>query len=211
MPLFLIRHGESEGNALRVVQGQGGDYALTVVGKGQAQSVGKLLATLPVISFFCSPLRRARETAELIVDSLAESISEASLNNSITFDKRLMEYDFGDLTGTPFKDLPEDYMDFWRDIRPEPLGSEGSNKFRERVNAAITKYLKIVREADPSSICVAVTHGGVIDAICSSVVGLPAEKFGVFRTNNCAITELDEVRGQIVITRHNDSCHLKGE
>ena len=209
MPLFLIRHGESEGNALRVVQGQGGNYALTVVGRGQAQSVGTLLATLPVVSLFCSPLRRARETAELIIGSLTETISEASSKSSIAFDKRLMEYDFGDLTGTPFKDLPEDYMDFWRDIRPEPPGAEGSNKFRERVNAATTEYLEIVKKADPGSICVAVTHGGVIDAICSSVMGLPAEKFGVFRTSNCAITELDEVRGQIAITRHNDSCHLK--
>ena len=211
MPLLLIRHGESEGNALRVVQGQGGDYALTVVGRKQAQSVGKLLATLPVISLVCSPLRRARETAELIFVSLAETIFEASSNGFITFDKRLMEYDFGDLTGTPFKDLPEDYMDFWCDIRPEPPGAEGSKKFRERVNAATTEYLKIVKEADPGSICVVVTHGGVIDAICSSVMGLSTEKFGVFRTSNCAVTELDEVRGQIAITRHNDSCHLTSD
>ena len=209
MPLFLIRHGESEGNALRVVQGQGGDYALTARGREQAQSVGKLLDSLPVISLFASPLRRARETAELIVASLTKSISEDSSNSFLSFDRRLMEYDFGEMTGTPFKDLPEDYMDFWRDIRPEPPGAEGSDKFRERVDAATTEYLRIVREAGPDSICVAVTHGGVIDAICSSVMGLPAEKFGVFRTSNCAVTELDELRGQITITRHNDSCHLK--
>ena len=86
MPLFLIRHGESEGNALRVVQGQGGDYALTARGREQAQSVGKLLDSLPVISIFSSPLRRARETAELIVASLTESISEASSNNLISFE-----------------------------------------------------------------------------------------------------------------------------
>tara|TARA_B100000029_G_scaffold512996_2_gene611197 strand:+ start:284 stop:919 length:636 start_codon:yes stop_codon:yes gene_type:complete len=209
MPLFLIRHGESEGNALRVVQGQGGDYALTARGREQAQSVGKLLDSLPVISLFSSPLRRARETAELIVASLTKSISEDSSNSFLSFDRRLMEYDFGEMTGTPFKDLPEDYMDFWRDIRPEPPGAEGSRKFRERVDAATTEYLSIMRQAGPDSICVAVTHGGVIDAICSSVMGLPTEKFGVFRTGNCAVTELDELRGEITIARHNDTCHLK--
>ena len=139
MPLFLIRHGESEGNALRLVQGQGGDYALTARGREQAQSVGKLLDSLPVISLFASPLRRARETAELIVASLTKSISEDSSNSFLSFDRRLMEYDFGEMTGTPFKDLPEDYMDFWRDIRPEPPGAEGSDKFRERVDAATTE------------------------------------------------------------------------
>jgi broad specificity phosphatase PhoE len=63
--VVLVRHGESETAAAGVV---GGDAGLTDAGRGQAREAGRALAGRPFDACFTSPARRARETAELVLE-----------------------------------------------------------------------------------------------------------------------------------------------
>ncbi|MCH7549100.1 MAG: histidine phosphatase family protein [Candidatus Krumholzibacteriota bacterium] len=68
MSLLLLRHGESEGNRDRRIQGWL-EYPLTALGRKQADASGRHLASFEVTALYSSPLRRARETARGIADA----------------------------------------------------------------------------------------------------------------------------------------------
>lgn len=96
MLLYIIRHGITEWNALRKVQGSA-DIPLAEEGIRLARRTGEALRDVPFDLCFTSPLSRARKTAELVLGSRAVSVP-------IIEDKRIQEIDFGVLEGTRFKD-----------------------------------------------------------------------------------------------------------
>jgi broad specificity phosphatase PhoE len=89
---YVLRHGEAEQNVQGIVYGKEDDnYALTDAGKEQVKaSVEKLSG---ITKIYASPIRRARESAEVAADVLG--IPRAS----IVYDTRLREFDFGVFTG----------------------------------------------------------------------------------------------------------------
>jgi broad specificity phosphatase PhoE len=71
--LLLVRHGATAANVARpyMLQGAQPDSELIDVGVLQAQAAGHAIATFPVVKIYCSPLCRARTTAEIIAARLA--------------------------------------------------------------------------------------------------------------------------------------------
>jgi hypothetical protein len=92
--IFFCRHGQTENNRLRLVQGARVNAPLNDVGRKQGRSVGLALARAdpaPSSLVFCSPLVRARQTAEEAIASGYQGrrgIQVQELNS-------LMEVDFG--------------------------------------------------------------------------------------------------------------------
>ena len=64
MKLYLIRHGQSEGNRLQVFHGQF-DYPLTAQGRQEALLCGEKLRDISLAHCYASDLQRARDTAAL--------------------------------------------------------------------------------------------------------------------------------------------------
>ena len=88
--IFLVRHGETEWNLTRRIQGWG-DSPLTRRGVAQAEAAGRRLRALPEaenLPVVASPLGRARRTAELIQAARADLAP-------IRFDERLKEISVG--------------------------------------------------------------------------------------------------------------------
>lgn len=96
MKIYIIRHGVTEWNTLQKVQGSA-DIPLAEEGIRLARRTGEALKDVPFDICFCSPLQRARQTAELVLGERAGQVP-------IIPDKRLEEIDFGVLEGTRFKD-----------------------------------------------------------------------------------------------------------
>jgi broad specificity phosphatase PhoE len=88
--IFLVRHGETEWNLARRIQGWG-DSPLTRRGIAQAEAMGRVLRALPEaegLPIVSSPLGRARRTAEIIQAQRADL-------TPIQFDDRLKEISVG--------------------------------------------------------------------------------------------------------------------
>ena len=62
---YLFRHGETEYNRLGLRQGQGIDAGLNETGRLQAQKLAVYLEEKEIEVIYTSPLRRARQTAEI--------------------------------------------------------------------------------------------------------------------------------------------------
>ena len=96
MRFYIIRHGVTEWNALKKVQGAV-DIPLAPEGIRLAKITGEALKDVPFDICFTSPLKRAEETARLVLGEKADRIP-------VIPDKRIQEIDFGVLEGTRFKD-----------------------------------------------------------------------------------------------------------
>jgi len=147
MTILLIRHGETAGNATRVVQPP--DIPLNERGIRQAAQLAERLLAIGFAHVLCSDLVRARMTAEpLAVHGMV--IEETPL---------LQERDFGDLRGTPYAELTCD------PFAPSyvPPNGESVEVFHRRVAQAFALIVERRREL-PGPLVV-VTHGLVCHAM----------------------------------------------
>ncbi len=124
MSLVLVRHGETEANAARLLLGRA-QSPLTEQGRAQAAALGSLLG--PVARLVSSPLERARDTALAL-----------GLGLAVEVDDRWIEVDYGSYDGRALGDIPVEVWRRWRadpHFRP-PGGGESLVDMGARVRAA---------------------------------------------------------------------------
>jgi broad specificity phosphatase PhoE len=130
--IWLARHGETPYNAERRFQGQG-PVPLSDRGREQARALAEEAARHPFVALWCSPLARARETADIVAERIGlEPVEEP----------RLMETDAGDWTDRSFADVEsEDPERFARFVAGDPVfafpGGESFAAQQDRVCAAL--------------------------------------------------------------------------
>jgi broad specificity phosphatase PhoE len=93
--LYFVRHGETDWNLAKRVQGQT-DISLNSTGVKQAQEASSRFQNLNFSSFYSSDLKRATETAKILQQQM--NCSHATLNTH----KALRERFFGDLEGLTY-------------------------------------------------------------------------------------------------------------
>ncbi|HEX6243689.1 MAG TPA: histidine phosphatase family protein [Polyangiales bacterium] len=172
--IVLVRHGETEANAQRVLQLP--DVPLSAVGRAQAERVAERIADLGVAEILCSDLLRARETADPLV---------ARTQAKITHTPLLQERNFGDLRGTPYAALTSD------PFAPgfAPPGGETWEAFYQRVAAAFAEIVAHRRRTAGN--LVVVTHGFVCTALVQRHVQVEHGVVVPVQFFNTSITLLD--------------------
>lgn len=150
MRLLLVRHGQSEWNASRRLQGQA-DINLSDAGRAQADTLRPVIEAIGPCRAIMSDLKRVRETAKRIGAGDAVPIPQ------------LREVDVGDWTGRAIEDIIAEneptYLG-WRAGTFTPPGGETWDDFADRVTGVIEAQSEI-----SCSNLLVVCHGGVIRAI----------------------------------------------
>ena len=100
MKILLVRHGETDYNKNRLIQGHS-DIELNETGRGQARNAGQKLTEHDIDFAFSSPLKRAVETARLMLDN---SNNNQNISKEIITDERLIEKFFGVFEGSTFEE-----------------------------------------------------------------------------------------------------------
>ena len=95
---FLFRHGQSTYNVQGLLQGRTNSSELTDLGKKQAFKTGKALKTYPLEVIFSSPLKRARQTADIVTEVLQVPVYT---------DEHFTEVDIGEAEGMHFTKVKE--------------------------------------------------------------------------------------------------------
>jgi broad specificity phosphatase PhoE len=179
---FIIRHGQSEANAIRVVQGLK-DFPLDATGRLQAAELGDWLGDKSIDCILASPLRRASETASIITRRLGLPCFESLPD--------LREIDTGSFSGLSLEDsrerFPKDYAAF------ERLSWEGvSDAEREsEVYARALRVWTVLRDRafSGSRNIACVTHGGFIQWLVRVTFGTRTW-MPLLPTGNCGVFEL---------------------
>jgi broad specificity phosphatase PhoE len=159
--LILVRHGESVANAQGLLLGRT-DVELTDTGRVQAEQA-RALVYGPVAEVRSSPLRRARDTAELL-----------ALGPPVVIDDRWVEVDYGEFECQPLGGIPAEVWRRWRsdrDFRPE--GGETLAEVDRRIVAACAELFATegagARRADGD--VVVVSHVSPIKAAVAWALG----------------------------------------
>ena len=144
--LYLVRHGETIGNAEQILQGQTGGE-LNAAGKEQAEEVARKMAQNNIDVFVSSDLHRSMQTCEIIAREHDKEIVTTAL---------LRERDWGDLTGKFIPTLPQDPNDWPQNV--ETL---------ERMKARAQNFITWLKVTYPGKTVLAVGHGIINKAIQS--------------------------------------------
>jgi probable phosphoglycerate mutase len=171
MTILLVRHGETAGNAARVMQRP--DIPLNERGIRQAAQLADRLLALGFVHVLCSDLLRARMTAAPLRARTAAVFEETPL---------LQERNFGDLRGTPYAELTFDpYAPSY-----VPPNGESVEVFHRRVAQAFALIAE--RRRALSGPLLVVTHGLVCHAIVEhhSRAGTVPDRF-----DNTSVTILE--------------------
>ncbi|KOF56599.1 MULTISPECIES: histidine phosphatase family protein [Clostridium] len=201
--LYLVRHGETEWNALGKFQGSK-DIVLSPQGINQAQYVSNRLKD-KFDYIYSSPLKRAYKTASIIA---LESNKEAKILNN------LREIDFGDWEGFTVKEIKAKFpkeFEIWRsDTNKGPIcGGELSIK-----NATIRSRNAILStvEKHKGKRIVMVAHGGIIKAGLIGIFEWNMTMYHKIILGNTSICQLNfNDKMQPTIVTLNDTTHLPDE
>ena len=175
MTILLVRHGETDGNAARVLQRP--DVPLNDRGLRQAEQLARRLSAVGFARILCSDLLRARMTAAPLAARPGIAIEQSPL---------LQERNFGDLRGLPYAELTEN--PFGPDVRP-PNGEDWPT-FHARVADAFAFIVSRRRSANGT--LVVVTHGLVCRALVERHALLPEGAAVPDRFDNASITVMQE-------------------
>ena len=175
MTILIVRHGETDGNAQRVLQRA--DVPLNAHGLRQADQLARRLSAEKFVHILCSDLPRARMTAAPLATLVGMTIEESPL---------LQERNFGDLRGTAYDSLG--YDPFGLDVAP-PNGEDWP-AFHARVADAFA--FVVSRRRTLSGTLVVVTHGLVCRALVDRHARLPDGLVAPERYDNTSVTVLHE-------------------
>lgn len=194
MRLYLIRHGETDWNKKRLIQGRA-NVSLNDFGRTLAKKTGVGLFSTEFSCCYTSPLQRARETADLILEGRKVPLIE---------EERLMEMDFGPYEGRSCRwdnfELPKEFEDFF--YRPEayqpPMGGESFQEVKNRLQAFLDDVRKqnIGREENVLVVCHGVSLAGILNIIKKEEI---SKFWGTGVSKNCAVTIVEEIDGKYKI------------
>lgn len=170
--LFLIRHGETAGNASRIVQRP--DIPLSPRGVAQAERLARRLAGEGVARIVSSDLARAASTAEHLRQATGAPLS---------FEPLLQERNFGDLRGRPYAELGLDL--FAPDYAP-PNG-ETWPAFHARVDRAWARIQELLAVGPGGDVAI-VTHGLVCRSLAARHLALAEGQTVPERWRNTSLT-----------------------
>lgn len=146
--LYLLRHGQTEFNVKKLVQGRC-DSPLTDLGRKQAGMAAAWLKAHGVVpdKVASSPLGRAMDTAQLVACELLGP------DTAVEPCEGIIERSYGTFEEGPHDALPTDVWDPSEDL--VPFGGEGSKALQERMVATLTNLIS----AEDIETLLAVSHG----------------------------------------------------
>jgi broad specificity phosphatase PhoE len=150
---YLIRHGETEANAGRVIQGQSNSL-LTEKGRQQAADLAQELKSVQFAAAYSSDLSRAKDTADIL-------IKDRDLK--LVTDPGLRERNFGHYQGQPGHLLDDYFEQLYKKTDDEVFNWQFEDL--ESDAAVYQRFMAVMTEAakdHPDQNVLVVTHGGLM-------------------------------------------------
>jgi broad specificity phosphatase PhoE len=173
--LYFIRHGQTEWNAIRRMQGQW-NSDLSELGREQAAVNGRFLKDLGIEHIVASPLDRTRQTAEII---------NTHLELDIHYDDRIMEWDCGDWSGEMWDQVKDKWPEEFTAWQADQFYYRGPNCENYPDMIARSKpFLEELHALDHTAIAI-VSHGMIGRVMVGTLLGMtPEEMFAFGQTND---------------------------
>lgn len=203
MRLYLTRHGQTEWNLERRMQGWK-DSPLTELGINNAKALGKHLQDVNFSEIYSSSVQRALRTAELV---------RGDKNVPIILDDNLREIGVGDWEGQVVEDIKQDYAEeynnFWK--KPHLYKRDNVETFHDVQERAVKVVKEIIeKHKGTDDNVLIVTHTITLKSIMAYFEGRDIEKLWeppyIYDTS-LSLVEITDEGAKILL--HGDVAHLE--
>jgi len=196
---LVVRHGETEANAVRRYMGQE-DSPLTPLGIRQVKAVAGRLASGPFDVLYASDLGRAMRTAE--------TIAEASGVEPV-LDPRLRERNSGVLEGLIDDEARACYPELFTRLDvldPDIAIPEGESA--SEVRCRVASFVNDMADRHPGETILVVGHGGISRAFLWHLLDIPFRAARWARCDNTSISSFVWRHDMWLLETWNDTTHL---
>lgn len=211
--VIIVRHGQSSYNAQKMIQGRCDESVITEKGINDAQIVGKALNEIDFDAIYCSPLQRARKTAEIIRENMKNPPVLTPLDQLLEIDLPLWEK----WKKTDVKSqFPEDYKmwheqpDQFKMILTTPEGKKELFPVLALYAQAQQFWREIIPQHQDQTILI-VAHNGINRCLLMSAVGIHPSRYQGIQQSNCCINVLNftgNFGDPVQIESLNQTAHL---
>jgi probable phosphoglycerate mutase len=201
--LLLLRHGETPLTPERRFSGTGsGDPGLSDIGRRQAEQSARaaVLRSAGITQILTSPLRRCRETADIIA---------AALDRPVKVDDDLREMDFGDWEGSTFAEVEQQHaadLAAWK--QSAEVAPTGSSETFAGLLQRMTSFAERLTSTHPGATVLAVTHVTPVKALVARALSAPATCFFTMELSPAAFTRITYTGVEAMLRSFNDTSHL---
>jgi broad specificity phosphatase PhoE len=197
--LILARHGETEWNVGKIFRGRA-DVNLDAVGVKQADLLGKYLGNCRLEAVYSSPLKRALDTATIVARYQKVGVHTA---------EDIIDLDYGEWQSLSEQQVERLYPALLKEWHNSPHkvripGGESLEDVRGRVIELVNDVL-----SRHQGRILLVSHRVVLKVLICYLLGLDDSHFWNISQDVCGITVFNYVDGRFVLTRHNDTSHLR--
>jgi broad specificity phosphatase PhoE len=202
--LFFARHGETDYNKNKLLQGRGINASLNQNGLIQAELLAGYLSRYPLECIISSSLKRSYETAELLANRINIDILQKS---------DLDEMDFGDFEGATFSEVGKELKYFQREWANGKTdlklpGGESPRDVYLRVSSCINS---IINE-NGQTYYAFIVHGRLIRIILSEWLGYGLNNMQRINHSNGGVNKLVTNGSKYICVSYlNKTDHLKAE
>ncbi len=180
MKLYLVRHGQTDWNIKKQLQGIT-DIELNATGIQQAQDLAAQIRAqnLQFDACYVSPLQRAQKTAQILTNNSIPLITEPLI----------VERCFGELEEQAIDPRALQVDIYNIELNTNEYGIEPIRDLLQRTR----QFLDQLRARhDPDATILVVAHGALLRALCANIVGYDQNtNFSDFRFDNCEMRAYD--------------------
>ena len=191
--LYLMRHGAIETTEEKRFVGQI-DIPLSLNGRKQSEWQGQQLKDIPFSRVWCSDLKRACETAAIVLRDRGIAILPAP---------ELREIDLGQWDGMAMSRIRNQFPDIWQ-ARGEDIGNfrpPGAESFADLQQRVVPFIRSIVAQSSDNTLIV--THAGVIRVLLCQVLEMPLSNLFRIHLDYGGITIIKNINGMYQVTAVN--------
>lgn len=184
MEFYFIRHGETQWNCLKRIQGSQ-DMPLNETGRRQAAAMVRQMRDIPLDRVYSSDLIRARDTAGLLG-------ADRGLVPVII--PGLREISYGRWEGMQASEIrrlfPQEYARWWADTSSGAPGGESREQVSRRLDQAMRQIVEQMREQGARRAAI-ISHGASLSLLFALLLKEHTPVENGFGITNCAVTRID--------------------
>ncbi|BAZ42472.1 phosphoglycerate mutase [Calothrix sp. NIES-4101] len=217
--VIIVRHGQSNYNTEKRIQGRSNASQLTEKGRHDAAKVGKALSNISFDAIYASPLRRAKSTAEIICNEFL-AINPGTSSVSLQISDKLLEIDLPLWEGMVNSEVQEKFAEDYRTWheRPDKFVMEVPTEQGTREHFPILALYAQAREfwqellqQHQGKTILIVGHNGINRALISTALGVCPSRYHSLQQSNCAISILNFAGGlddNVQLESMNQTQHM---
>jgi len=198
--ILIVRHGQTEFNSTRKFCGVT-DVDMSPEGYRQVEKVRDRLAKQKIDAVFCSDLKRARVSAEIITQGRNLEVKTAP---------ELREMNYGMCETLTWEEISQNYPAVTGDMIKRSLnlnfpGGESLNDLAARIN----KFAGVLKQCPPERTVLVVGHSGPLGVLVCTLLEFGIEAFWRFYIDNASLSIVNIYPSFAILNLLNDVSHLE--